>query len=232
VLAVAVFYKLLSRCLPHLNTTVERVFSCVPLQGLLWGSHAETDGAYRAAAREALQRLPLRLEHVQPMLESLAGTAEAAPPTTARKRARGRKVAAEHAAPALPCELLSCALATSRRVSFSAMVMLPGGAMLVLCSCICQSQWRVGPPPSRVLCAGVDAVDAAVVVLELLGWADADGGNAPLVPLLCGCLRALAAAAAAPAPAVPAASADAAADGSGAHGGSEDDDEGGNIAAK
>ena len=40
------------------------------------------------------------------------------------------------------------------------------------------------------------------MALELLGWADAEGGNAPLVPLLCRCLRALAAAAsAAPAPA-------------------------------
>lgn len=41
--------------------------------------------------------------------------------------------------------------------------------------------------------AGISQLDAAIVVLELLGWAEVEDGGAALVPLLCTCLRALAA---------------------------------------
>jgi hypothetical protein len=39
--------------------------------------------------------------------------------------------------------------------------------------------------------AGVGHLDAAIVALELLGWAEAGGCGAALVPLLCACLHAL-----------------------------------------
>lgn len=81
-----------------------------------------------------------------------------------------------------------------------------------------------------VFAAGVSSLDAAIVALELLGWADVEGDKDALVPLLCTCLRALSAVAAAP-PTPPAAN-NAAADSAAAAMASDDELDTGDSAAK
>jgi hypothetical protein len=89
-----------------------REVHCV--QGLLWGAYADPDVEARQCARSALQRLPLHLQYIEPLLRGLAAAGQAAPPPTARKRGRGNRHNGTASAAAAPLALtLSGALSCS-----------------------------------------------------------------------------------------------------------------------
>jgi hypothetical protein len=98
------------------------------MQGVLWGAYADADVVARHCARAALQRLPLRLQYVEPLLCGLAAAGQAAPPPTARKRGRGTKANGTAAATAAP----------------SAMA-LPGAPTLCLCLVVGACAWPRWP---------------------------------------------------------------------------------------